>query len=74
MEIGNQLIGRQRTPYEGVQARIDAITKRYVQLYFDRVVTVNGMKLLGQVLSKSAVKKYFDNYEQLSLFDHDQCS
>jgi hypothetical protein len=74
MEIGNHLIGRQGTLYEGVRARIDAITKRYVMLYFDRVVTVNGMKLLGQVLSKSAVKKYFDNYEQLSLFDHDQCS
>ncbi|GIM48492.1 hypothetical protein DNHGIG_40410 [Collibacillus ludicampi] len=74
MEIGNRLSGRQGTVYEGVQARIDAITKRYVQVYFDRVVTVNGMKLLGQVLSKSAVKKYFDNYEQLSLFDHDQCS
>jgi hypothetical protein len=74
MEIGNQLIGRQGTLYEGVRARIDAISKRYVQLYFDRVIIVNGVKLLGQVLPKSTVKKYFDSYEQLSLFDHDQCS
>jgi hypothetical protein len=69
MQIGDRLFGRIGTPYEGVQARIDNMTSRYVQLFFDRVVQIDGMNLLGQVLSKAVVRRYFDDYNQLRLFD-----
>lgn len=41
--------GRVGTPYEGVTATIEVVTKRKVQVSFNQIVPVNGLKLGGQV-------------------------
>jgi hypothetical protein len=43
--------GKDRTPYAGVTARIDAITTRNVQISFDRNVSVDQILISGTVFT-----------------------
>ena len=52
MELGEIWFGRSGSVYEGIQARIESITTRNVQVSFNQVVQVKGMRLLGEVMSK----------------------
>jgi hypothetical protein len=60
--------GKEATPYEGVTARIDAITTRNVQVSFDHVITVDGLQLGGTVMTHKQFRLHFDPGQQLSLW------
>lgn len=60
--------GKDQTPYEGVSARIDAITTRNVQVMFDATVSVDGFLLGGTVMTHKQFRLNFDPGQQLSLF------
>ena len=68
MELGEIWFGRSGSVYEGIQARIESITTRNVQVSFNQVVQVKGMRLLGEVMSKGKFRQTFDRVQQLNLF------
>lgn len=69
MEKGEKWYGRDRTPYAGVEARIETATTRNVQVSYDRIVIINGMQLTGQVIPKGRFRKMFEPDRQLELFE-----
>ncbi|KFZ39317.1 hypothetical protein JS81_14975 [Thermoactinomyces sp. Gus2-1] len=66
--IGEIWFGRSGSVYEGIQARIESITPRNVQVSYDRIVQVNGSQLAGEVMSKKRFREMFDRAQQLNLF------
>lgn len=66
--IGDIWYGKDQTSYEGVTARIDAITSRNVQVMFDQTVSVDGFVLGGTVMTHKQFRINFDPGQQLSLF------
>lgn len=66
--IGDIWYGKDRTVYENVSARIDAITTRNVQVSFDRTVSVDDLLLSGTVITHKQFRLHFDPGQQLSLF------
>jgi hypothetical protein len=68
LEIGQVWYGKDETAYKGVAATIQAITARNVQLHFDQVINVDGVKLRGEVMSKRKFKRMFEQSEQGGLF------
>jgi hypothetical protein len=58
LHINDIWYGKEATPYEGVAARIDAITTRNVQVSFDRVITVDDM-LTGAVMIHKQFRLHF---------------
>ncbi|MBA4549898.1 hypothetical protein H1R82_13295 [Thermoactinomyces intermedius] len=60
--------GRLGTAYEQAEAKIENITARNVQVSFNQVVQVKGIRLLGEVLSKGKFRQMFDHVQQLNLF------
>lgn len=65
---GEIWFGRPGTAYEQVEAKIENITARNVQVSFNQVVQVKGMRLLGEVMSKGKFRQMFDHVQQLNLF------
>jgi hypothetical protein len=57
--VGEIFYGRPDTPYEGVQAKIEDISIRNVQLSFDRVVQKNDTILAGEVMTKKKFERMF---------------
>ncbi len=68
MQIGEVWYGKENTAYQGISATIDAITSRNVQVTFDRVVSIDGMQLGGDVITHKRFKLHFDPGQQLSLW------
>jgi hypothetical protein len=68
LQIGDIWYGKDGTPYEGVTAKIDAITARNVQVSFDRIVNMDGAKLGGTVMTQKQFRANFDPGQQLSLW------
>jgi hypothetical protein len=60
--------GRLGTAYEQAEVKIENITARNVQVSFNQVVQVKGIRLLGEVLSKGKFRQMFDHVQQLNLF------
>lgn len=69
MEPGQTWYGKDGTEYAGVVAIIDVITARNVQLTYDRIVEVGGVRLAGQVMGKGKFKRMFEEYHQSGLFE-----
>lgn len=67
--MGEVWFGKTGTRYEGVQATIEAVTKRNIQVSYDRIVSENEMQLGGEVMGKQAFLERFDNNRQMTLFD-----
>jgi hypothetical protein len=67
LEKGETWYGRPGTPYEGVAATVETITARNVQVSFDRIVQVDGLKLSGKVMPKGTFKRMFEPIEQLEI-------
>lgn len=65
---GEIWFGRPGTAYEQVEAKIESITPRNVQVSYDRIVQVNGSQLAGEVMSKKRFREMFDQAQQLNLF------
>ncbi|MBD1373888.1 hypothetical protein IC620_16205 [Hazenella sp. IB182357] len=70
MRTGEVWHGRTATPYEGVSATIDDVTTRNVILSYDRVVDVNGVQTIGEVMTQKKFNRMFEQivYEQGELF------
>ena len=68
MKKGEIWFGLPGTPYEGVEAKIETVTARNVQVSYDRIVQVNGSQLAGEVMSKKRFREMFDRAQQLNLF------
>jgi hypothetical protein len=68
LQINDIWYGKDGTVYDGVTARIDAITTRNVQVSFDHVVAVDGLQLVGSVMTHKQFRLHFDPGEQLSLW------
>ena len=60
--------GRPNTPYEGVQAKIEDMTIRNVEIEFDRIVHINNVMLAGEVMSKRRFKRMFSLEKQITLW------
>jgi hypothetical protein len=52
-----------------VAATVETITARNVQVSFDRIVQVDGLKLSGKVMPKGTFNRMFEPIEQLDLFE-----
>lgn len=68
MEIGEIWFGKDGTSYQGIIATIKAITTRNVQLTYNLVVNVDGVRLRGEVMSKRKFERMFEQFEQGGLF------
>ncbi|MBS7531858.1 hypothetical protein IC619_015400 [Hazenella sp. IB182353] len=70
MHTGEVWLGRTGTPYAGVSATIDDVTTRNVVLSYDRVVDVNGVQTIGEVMTQKKFERMFEQivYEQGELF------
>jgi hypothetical protein len=68
LHINDIWYGKDGTSYEGVTARIDAVTSRNVQISFDRVVAVDEIRTSGTVMTHKQFRLHFDPGQQLSLF------
>lgn len=66
--IGDIWYGKEGTPYEGVTATIRDITKRYVQVSFNRTVYIDEMLIGGDALTHKQFRLNFDPGQQLSLW------
>jgi hypothetical protein len=66
---GEIWFGRPGTAYEQVEAKIESITPRNVQVSYDWIVQVNGSQLAGEVMPKGKFLRMFDSTRQLSLFE-----
>jgi sorbitol-specific phosphotransferase system component IIBC len=65
---GEIWFGRPGTIYEQVEAKIESITARNVQVSYNRIVQVNGSRVVGEVMAKGKFKRMFDRVQQLYLF------
>ena len=73
LQIGDTWYGKQGTIYENIQATIDDITARYVQVFFTPTLNYSGYPVCGMALGKRHFHKNFDAkppYYQLTLFDY----
>lgn len=68
MNIGETWHGKDGTVYEGVAATIEAITARNVQLTYNLVVNVDGVRLRGEVMTQKKFQTMFEPYRQGGLF------
>lgn len=66
--VGDIWYGKDQTPYEGVPAKIDAITTRNVQVSFDRNVSLDDILTSGTVMTHKQFRTNFGPGQQLSLF------
>jgi hypothetical protein len=64
---GDIWFGKIGTAFEGVKATIETITTRNVQVSFDQIVLVDGLKLSGTVMPKGTFKRMFEPIEQLEI-------
>lgn len=69
LQVSEIWFGKAGTAYEGVTAKIEAITLRNVQVTYDRIVLRDGLQLQGEVMSKRRFQELFSPYQQMSLFD-----
>lgn len=70
--IGDTWYGKQRTEYEGIQATIDDVTARYIQVSFTPALHPHGSPVYGKPLGKRHFTQNFDpqpSYLQLTIFD-----
>lgn len=74
LNVGDVWHGRLGTNYEGVEAKIDNITPRRVQVSFSQLVEVDNMILGGSVFGKKNFCQLFEQQknEQLNLFETDR--
>jgi hypothetical protein len=68
LEIGEIWFGKDGTSYQGIIATIKAITTRNVQLTYDLVVNVDGVRLRGEVMTQKKFQTMFEPYRQGGLF------
>lgn len=73
LNVGDVWHGRLGTNYEGVEAKIDNITPRRVQVSFNRLVEVDDMILGGTTFGKKNFGQLFEKqkHEQMNLFETD---
>jgi len=72
LQIGDRWYGEQETDYEGIQATIDDITARYVQLSFSPPLYSNTSPIHGKPLGKRQFRRNFtpqSPYYQVTIFD-----
>lgn len=71
LKVGTVWYGKIGTDFEGVEATIERITPRRVQVKFDKLVYLNKKQVLGSVFGKRNFLRLFkkQKYEQMSLFD-----
>lgn len=73
LRVGDTWYGKQGTIYEDIQATIDDITARYVQVFFIPTLNHNGHPMRGMPLGKRHFHQNFDThppYFQLTLFNY----
>lgn len=72
LQIGDIWYGKQNTAYEGVQATIDDITARYVQVSFRPPLYPEVSPVLGKPLGKRQFRQNFSPHPpsyQVTIFD-----
>jgi len=72
LRIGDSWYGKQGTAYEGIQATIDDVTARYVQVSFTPALDLNGSPVYGKPLGKRHFVQHFapqPPHYQLTIFD-----
>lgn len=74
LRIGDVWHGRLGTDFENVEATIDNITPRRVQVSFNRLVDFDGMRSGGTTFGKKNFCRLFEQqkHEQMNLFATDQ--
>lgn len=72
LQIGDIWYGKPKTAYDGIQATIEDITARYVQLSFHPPLYPDTSPVLGKPLGKRQFRQNFSPrppYHQLTIFD-----
>jgi len=74
LRIGDVWHGRRGTNFEGVEATIDNITPRRVQVSFNRLVDFDEMRSGGTTFGKKNFRRLFEQrkHEQMNLFETDR--
>jgi len=69
LQIGDRWYGKQETVYEGIEATIEDITPRYVQISFNPPLYADVSPLLGKPLGKRQFRLNFSPHYQITIFD-----
>lgn len=69
LQTGDVWYGKKGTDYEGIQATIDDITARYVQVSFSPPVQTYYATSYGRPLGKHQFMRFFEPYHQITISD-----
>jgi len=69
-QVGYIWYGKNDTIYEGIQATINDVTSRYVQVSFSPGFRTEYNRSYGKPLGKRHFMQHFEPWHQITIFDY----